>query len=124
MGGASAVAGAAVAILAPVLGAIADRTGARKPWVAAFSLPYVIGCLGLWLAHPGMPDPTLMLACYVLAYVGSEFTLIFTNAMLPDLGPRREVGRISGSGWALGYVGGLVSLFLVLGFLAPVPGGR
>ena len=122
-GGASAIAGAAVAILAPILGAIADRTGARKPWVAVFSLPYVLGCFGLWLAYPGMPDPTLVLACYVLAYVGSEFTLIFNNAMLPDLGPRREVGRISGSGWALGYVGGLVSLFLVLGFLAPVPGG-
>ena len=62
-GSASAVAGAAVAILAPILGAVADRTGARKPWVAAFSLPYVLGCLGLWLAHPGMPDPRLVLAC-------------------------------------------------------------
>jgi UMF1 family MFS transporter len=43
--------------------------------------------------------------------------------MLPDLGPRREIGRISGSGWALGYLGGLVSLALVLLFLAPAPGG-
>ena len=46
-----------------------------------------------------------------------------TNAMLPDLGPRAELGRISGSGWALGYVGGVVSLVLVLGFFAPGPSG-
>ena len=49
---------------------------------------------------------------------------IFTNAMLPDLGPRREIGRISGSGWALGYLGGLVSLVVVLALLAPAPGGE
>lgn len=121
-GSASAIAGLSVAVLSPLLGAIADRTGAAKRWIAAFSLPYVVGCLGLWLAVPAMPDPWWVLAAYILAYIGSEFTLIFTNAMLPSLGPRREIGRISGSGWALGYAGGLVSLFLVLGLFSPAPG--
>jgi len=55
--------------------------------------------------------------------MGSEFGTVFTNAMLPNLGPRTEIGRISGSGWALGYLGGLVSLVLVLLLLAPAPGG-
>ncbi len=121
-GWAAAIAGAIVAILAPLLGAVADRTGARKDWVLAFSVPYLLGCLGFWLAVPEMVDPTVVLVAYVLAFIGSEFGQIFTNSMLPDLGPRREIGRISGSGWALGYVGGVVSLILVLALLAPAPG--
>jgi UMF1 family MFS transporter len=121
-GAATAVGGATLAVLAPLLGALADRGAARKPWVLAASAPYVVGCAGLWLATPAMPDPTPVLALYILAFLGSELGQVFTNAMLPDLGPRREIGRISGSGWALGYLGGLVSLALVLLFLAPAPG--
>lgn len=121
-GSASAIAGLLVALLAPLLGAVADRTGARKRWVLAFSLPYVIGCLGFWIATPAMSDPLPVLVVFVLAYIGSEFGTVFTNAMLPSLGPRSEIGRISGSGWALGYLGGVVSLVVVLAFLAPSPG--
>src|SRR4029079_13030705 len=54
-GTAAGVAGALVALLAPALGAAADRTGAAKRWVLAFSVPYVVGCLGFWLATPAMP---------------------------------------------------------------------
>ena len=118
----AAISGATVAILAPLVGAVADRTGARKRWILGFSIPYLIGCLGFWLAVPGMADPTVILAAYFLAFLGSEFGQIITNAMLPDLGPRREIGRISGSGWALGYLGGLVSLIVVLALHAPAPG--
>jgi UMF1 family MFS transporter len=123
-GAAAAVGGAAVALLAPVLGAVADRTGARKRWVAAFSVPYVLGCIGFWAATPGMPDPAFVLAAYVVAFVGSEFGQVFTNAMLPGLAPRGEIGRVSGSGWALGYAGGLVALILTLALLAPAPGSE
>lgn len=121
-GWASALAGAVAALLAPVLGAIADRTGARKAWVLAASVPYVLGCLGLWLASPAMADPTVVLIAFGLGFVGSELGVVFTNAMLSDLAPREKIGRISGSGWALGYFGGLVSLVFVLLFLAPAPG--
>jgi len=123
-GTAAALGGAAVALLAPFLGALADRTGARKRWVLGFSVPYVLGCLGFWLATPAMPGPGLVLAVYVVAFVGSEFGQVFTNAMLPGLGPRREIGRISGSGWALGYAGGLASLVLTLALLVPAPGSE
>ena len=122
-GAAAAIAGAAVALSGPVLGAVADRAGRLKPWIAGFSAPYVLGCLGLWLAAPGMADPWLPLAFFVLAFIGSEFTLILTNALLPALGGRAEIGRISGSGWAVGYLGGLVALIAVLLLLAPSPGG-
>jgi UMF1 family MFS transporter len=107
-----------------VLGAIADRTGRRKPWIAAFSVPYVIGCFGLWLAVPDMAEPWLVLAFFILAFIGSEFTLLFNNAMLPALGARADIGRISGSGWAIGYLGGLVSLIAVLLLIAPAPGSE
>lgn len=119
---AAAIGGAIVAVLAPVLGALADQTGARKPWILGFSLPFVIGCLGLWMAPPAMAHPSIALGFYVIAFLGSEFGQVFINAMLPGLAPRRELGRISGSGWALGYVGGLVALVLVLLLLAPAPG--
>lgn len=115
-------AGLAVAVTAPLLGAIADRAGPRKPWIAGFSVLFVAGCAGLWLAEPGADPLWPVLLAFVLAFAASEFTLIFTNAMLPDLGPRSEIGRISGSGWALGYVGGVLALFLVLALLAPAPG--
>lgn len=122
-GTATAIGGVVVAILAPLLGALADRTGARKRWVLAASLPYVLGALCLWAAVPGMADPTPVLLAFVLAFLGSELGTVFTNAMLPDLGPRSEIGRISGSGSALGYFGGVVSLVVVLLLLVPVPGG-
>jgi UMF1 family MFS transporter len=57
-----------------------------------------------------------------MAYLGSEFGQILTNAMLPSLGTRAAIGRISGSGWALGYLGGLAALVLVLALLSPMPG--
>jgi UMF1 family MFS transporter len=121
-GTAAAVAGAITALLAPFLGAMADLTGARKRWVLACSLPFVLGCAGFWLATPAMPNPGLILAIYAVAFIGSELGQVFINAMLPGLGPRREIGRISGSGWALGYLGGVTSLVFVLLFLAPAPG--
>ncbi|MEM8789890.1 MAG: MFS transporter [Pseudomonadota bacterium] len=111
-----------VAALAPILGAIADRAGPRKPWIAAFSALFVAGCLGLWTATPGAPLWPVC-AAFLLAFVASEASLIFINAMLPDLGPRREIGRISGAGWAMGYAGGVAALILVLVLLAPAGDG-
>ncbi|MEL7462515.1 MAG: MFS transporter [Pseudomonadota bacterium] len=111
-----------IALLAPIFGAIADASGPRRPWIALFSLLYVIGVAGLWNAVPGMEDYTFVLICFVLAMIGAEFSTVFVNSLLPLLGNRDEIGRISGSSWAFGYWGGLVSLVLVLGFMAPFPG--
>ena len=47
-----------------------------------------------------------------------EFATIFTNSILPDLGTKEEIGRISGKGWAFGYLGGLVALLIMLGLFA------
>jgi UMF1 family MFS transporter len=121
-GFASATAGLIIALLSPVLGAIADSSGRRKPWIAAFGLLFVIGACAMWIGRPG--DPSIvapLLACYVLATVGVEFATVFNNAMMPTLVPPSKLGRLSGSGWALGYIGGICSLVVVLGFLAASP---
>ncbi|VIO65530.1 hypothetical protein CI1B_06340 [Bradyrhizobium ivorense] len=118
-GFATAAAGLAIALLSPVLGAIADASGRRKPWIAGFGALLVIGASAMWIGKPGNPDviPALLLA-YAIASVGVEFATVFNNAMMPTLVPPDKIGRLSGTGWATGYVGGILSLVLVLGFLA------
>ncbi|MFV0359090.1 MFS transporter [Tropicimonas sp.] len=111
-------AGLAIALFAPFLGAIADKGGHRIAWVALFSVFYMIGAWGVWLANPGSMNLWLVMGLFAIGLIGMEFATIFTNAMLPDLGNREDIGRISGSGSAFGYVGGLAALTIALLFLA------
>ncbi|MGV6810757.1 MAG: MFS transporter [Brevirhabdus sp.] len=117
-------AGICIAILAPLLGAIADGTGRRMPWIKLFSVAYVIGAFGLWWAVPDTQNVTLVLIVFGIGLIGMEFATIFTNAMLPELGPREDIGRISGSGWAMGYVGGMIALVFMLLFMAESEEGK
>jgi MFS transporter, UMF1 family len=121
-GFATAAAGLVIALLSPVLGAIADASGRRKPWIAGFGALLVIGSCLMWIGKPGDPGiiPPLLLA-YGIASVGAEFATVFNNAMMPTLVPPHRIGRLSGTGWATGYIGGILSLVLVLGFLAANP---
>ncbi|GAA6188430.1 MFS transporter [Litorivita sp. NS0012-18] len=111
-------AGFVIAVLAPLLGAMADTSGNRLRWIWGFSVLYVIGSALLWTAAPDDFDMYFILFAFAIGLIGMEFATIFTNAMLPDLGPREEIGRISGRGWAFGYVGGLVTLLLMLALFA------
>ncbi len=121
-GYAAAASGLLVALLSPILGAVADAGGRRKRWLATFSVMLVAGCAALWFAVPGSALAVpVALGGFVLAGVGAEFAIVFTNAMMPDLVPRTRLGRLSGQSWAVGYAGGLVSLVLMLGFLAASP---
>jgi MFS transporter, UMF1 family len=121
-GFATAAAGLMIALLSPVLGAIADANGRRKPWIAAFGGLLMIGSCLMWFGKPGDASviPPLLLA-YGIATIGVEFATVFNNAMMPTLVPPDEIGRLSGTGWATGYIGGILSLLLVLGFLAASP---
>jgi UMF1 family MFS transporter len=121
-GFATAAAGLLIALMSPVLGAIADASGRRKPWIAAFGALLVIGSCLMWFGKPGDPSviPPLLLA-YGIATIGAEFATVFNNAMMPTLVPPDKIGRLSGTGWATGYIGGILSLILVLGFLAANP---
>jgi MFS transporter, UMF1 family len=121
-GFATAAAGLVIALLSPVLGAIADSSGRRKPWIAAFGTLLVIGSVLMWIGRPGDPSVIApLLTAFVIATIGVEFATVFNNAMMPTLVPPDRIGRLSGTGWATGYVGGLISLILVLGFLAASP---
>jgi UMF1 family MFS transporter len=119
---ATAASGLVIALMSPVLGAIADASGRRKPWIAAFGALLVIGSFLMWFGRPGDVGaiPSLLLA-YGIATIGVEFAIVFNNSMMPTLVPPGEIGRLSGTGWATGYVGGILSLILVLGFLAASP---
>ncbi|MDP6343076.1 MAG: MFS transporter [Alphaproteobacteria bacterium] len=111
-----AMAGLCIALLSPIMGAMADAGGPRKPWILAFQAVCIVACAALWLALPGAPSQTIfwILALIVLASLGAEFSIVFNNAMLPSLAREARLGRLSGYAWALGYLGGLVSLGFVL----------
>lgn len=109
-----------IAVMAPILGAIADTTGRRLVWVWIFSAFYLVGAWGLWWVAPG-GDASMLLWAVVffgLGFVGMEFATIFTNALMPTLSDHDELGAISGSGFAFGYLGGLVALVIMLLLLA------
>ena len=58
---------------------------------------------------------------FAVGTIAVEVAAVFNNAMIPRLVPPERFGRLSGTGWAIGYFGGLVSLVIVLGFLAADP---
>jgi len=117
-GWALAGAGVVIAVLAPVLGAVADRSGRRLPWIWLFSGFYVVGSAGLWVLHPSGEGLIPALVLFGIGLIGMEFATIFTNALMPSLGSRDEIGRISGSGFAFGYLGGVVALAIMLALFA------
>jgi UMF1 family MFS transporter len=121
-GFATSAAGLVIAVLAPVLGAVADAAGRRKPWIAFFGALLVLGSVLLWIGKPGEPATiTPLLVAFAIGAVGAQCAAVFFNAMMPTLVPPSRLGRLSGTGWATGYAGGLASLLLVLGFIAANP---
>lgn len=113
-GMAMGAAGLAVALLGPVLGAIADRGGRRKPWLLAFTVVTVIGCALLWYTRPDTSDVVWALVLVAITTIAFEFAMIFYNAMLPDIAGPERVGRVSGWGWGIGYLGGLACMVIAL----------
>ena len=111
-----------VAILSPVLGSIADHTGRRKAWIAACAAVMIGATALLWKGTPGADSAGWILWWSGVGLVAFELGLVFYNALLPGLGSRDRLGRISGTAWATGYVGGMACLVLVLfGFVLADP---
>lgn len=109
-----------IALLSPVLGSIADQSGARKPWIAVFAVVKILSLAGLWLAAPGSPMivPVMLM---ILASIAAEFSVVFNDSMMPRLVPAADVGRISNIAWGLGYLGGMVVLIAIVLFIAANP---
>ncbi len=119
----NATGGVILALTAPFLGAIADKNGRRKPWVAGSVTVMSVGAMCLWLVEPGgrglgIPMTLALLLAISVAFAISE---VFHNAMLPSIAPVNRVGVISGLAFALGNVGGLLLMMFVL-FAFSMPG--
>lgn len=118
-----AFAGLAVAVLAPLVGALADRGGLRVRLFALATATCVVATGALTFVPPGggpHGNAILALVLFALADIGFELGMLFYNALLPAIAKPEQLGRVSGYGWALGYVGGLVALVIALvGFVKP-----
>ena len=101
-----------VAVSAPVLGAIADFRGSRKRFLFLFCYAGVVATTFLFLVGPG--DIWLAIIFYLLSSTCLEWSLTFYNSFLPQITTRQQMGRISGFGWAWGYVGGVLCLILTM----------
>ncbi|WP_439111477.1 MFS transporter [Lentibacter sp.] len=106
--------GVFIGLGAPFLGALADSSGRRIPWIFGFSLLYVVGAFGLWFMLPDGSNLWWGLCAFGLGFIGAEWALIFINSQLPSLVSNKGTGEISGSGFAFGYLGGVLALAIML----------
>ena len=109
--------GVVVALAAPFVGAVADRSGRLKPWLGVLTVAAALFTAGLWFVRPLEADILRALILVALANVAVELATVFYNALLPRLAPAHLIGRLSGWGWAAGYAGGLAALVLCLTLL-------
>ena len=93
---------------APVLGALADYSGAKKRFLVWTTAQTVAACAALFFVRPG--DVAVGFVLYVIASVGFEAGYIFYNAFLPEVSTPATIGRVSGWSWGTGFVGGLLAL--------------
>ena len=111
-GTAASISELVVAVLAPVLGAVADFSGSRKKFLAACAATIVFFTASLWFVGPGMVS--LGLGLYIVANIGFAGGGVFIDSFLPGISNERNAGRISGTKWAMGYTSGLVCMVLCL----------
>ncbi len=110
---ASVIAGLFIALGGPVFGALADQGGNHKAWLAFFTYGCILNSAFLWFIYPAVQSVHLALVLFIIATIFLEIALIFYNSFLLFLAPQDYFGRISGWGWGMGYLGGIVSLALI-----------
>jgi MFS transporter, UMF1 family len=101
-----------VALTSPALGAIADASGRKKAFLAGFALTSIV--FTALLTTVGRGDLLAGMLLFILANTGYEGAHAFYNGFLPEIAGDEEMGRISGYGWAIGYLGGLAALLVTL----------
>jgi UMF1 family MFS transporter len=117
-----AYSGVFIAILAPFLGAIADRGGRRKPWVALYALILFAAMIPMWFAMPDSDARGVLFigALIAIANVAYEFSAVFHNSLLPSIASQRGIAGLSGLGLSLGNAAGiLLLLFMLIAFALP-----
>ena len=104
-----------VALISPVLGAIADYSSRKKLFLILFALQSIFFTTLLFFVEPGAAMPALVI--FLIANTGFEAANVFYYAFLPEVTDTRAVGRVSGFGYFVGYMGGLLSLAIGLGMV-------
>ena len=123
LGWALAIAGLLIAVLAPITGQRSDTSGRRKLWLAVNTYIVVALTLAMFFVLPGPEYLLLGLFLVAAGNVFFEFAGVNYNAMLVQVSTPRSIGKVSGFGWGMGYVGGIVLLLIVyFGFIQPEVG--
>ena len=104
-----------VALMGPVLGAIADSTNSKKNFLIVFSLVTILCTAALAFVQPGMV--AVAMGLFILANAGFEGGIVFYNAFLPEITDESHYGRVSGYGFAAGYIGSFAILAILSGHL-------
>ncbi|CAH0189095.1 MFS transporter [Roseomonas sp. CECT 9278] len=108
------IAAVCIALLSPILGALADNGGRRRAMLAACTLLTGMFTALVWFARPDPSWTLYALVCVGIATIAFEIGTVFYNAMLPEVTTPRTMGRVSGLAWGLGYAGGLACLGVAL----------
>lgn len=111
-GVAETIAAIAVLLSGPFLGTLADFAGSKKRFLLWFTALSCLFTASLFLIRPGMV--TLGIVLFVLADIGYRAAQIFYDGLLPEIATPKEMGRVSGLGWAIGTIGGVVILLLLM----------
>ena len=120
LGWALAGAGLLVALFAPITGQRADRSGRRGFWLAVNTMLVVAVSAALFLVQPSEEYLWLGLVLLASGNIFFEFASVNYNAMLNEISTPTTIGRVSGLGWGLGYIGGIVLLLAVyFGLISP-----
>ena len=104
-----------VALLSPVLGALADYSSTKKRMLAIFTAMACVFTACLFFVQPG--DVFTGMLLFILAEIGYRSGQVFYNALLPEIATSEEIGHVSGTGWAVVSTGWIVCLLIVLGLI-------
>lgn len=103
------------AIISPILGAIADYSAGKKRFLLFFTLLCVVTTASLFFVGEG--EVFLGITLFVLANIGFEAGLVFYDSFLPEITEPKNYGRVSGYGFAMGYLGSLATLAIIFPFI-------
>ncbi|GAB3653478.1 MFS transporter [Zhihengliuella somnathii] len=121
LGAGLSIAGLAIALLAPVTGRRSDAGGRRRFWLGVNSVLVALTTAACFFVYPEPGFLVFGIVLIALSSVFAEFATVNYYAMLPQISTPATIGRVSGFGWSMGYLGGILALAIVLfGFVQPV----
>lgn len=109
-------------VLSPLLGALADLKGNKRTFFIVAAGGSILSTLLLYFTGPSQVLPAMLLV--ISGYAGYTVAMTFYNAFLPEIAGSDSIEKISGIGWGIGYLGGLVALLCMVAMVSSVAGGK